>query len=120
MRPGEPCWSNGCCMARAMHGQAAAQSDLTPTPVDPTPVAKWCASSFNSRQQLRALWILADDAAKPGRAFPRDETAPDFTSVQSGQRTCGRLIAQKSGLSACGIAARPWAKWSLLFSAQTI
>jgi hypothetical protein len=37
-------------MARAMHGLAAAQLGLTPTHVDPTPVAKWCASSFNGRQ----------------------------------------------------------------------
>jgi hypothetical protein len=64
-RPGESCWSNGYCMARAMHGLAAAQPDLTPTPVDPTPVAKWCASSFNSRRQPLAL--LANDAATDGQ-----------------------------------------------------
>jgi hypothetical protein len=63
--PSEPCCSNGRCMARAMHGLAAAQPDLKSIHVDPTPVAKWCASSFNSRQQPLAL--LADDAATDGQ-----------------------------------------------------
>ena len=54
-------------MARAMHGLAAAQPDLTPTRVDPTPVVKWCASSFNSQQQPLALLFLADGAATDGQ-----------------------------------------------------
>jgi hypothetical protein len=50
-------------MAPAMHGLAAAQPDRTPIRVDPTPVAKWCASSFSSQQQplLPADDALADD-----------------------------------------------------------
>jgi hypothetical protein len=31
---------NGCCTAPAMHGLAAAQPDLTPTHVGPTPAVK--------------------------------------------------------------------------------
>jgi hypothetical protein len=31
--------------------------------VDPTPVARWCASSFNGRQPPLALLFLANDAA---------------------------------------------------------
>jgi hypothetical protein len=50
-------------MARAMHGLAAAQPDLTPTPVDPMPVAKWYAFSFDSRR------LLADESFSVCRTF---------------------------------------------------
>ncbi len=77
----------------------------TPTHVDPTPVAKWCASSFNSRQQqLRALWLLADDAAKPGGGVSIETKRPRISaSVRSGLRAGSKL--NNPALSACGIAA---------------
>ncbi len=55
-------------MAPAMHGLAAAQPDRTLILVDPTPVAKWCASSFSSQKHPL---LPADDAVADDR--PDDE-----------------------------------------------